>query len=374
MSFALAPRMRSALFAAVTVAAMAAAWLAGGHADRSEPRAAGVAAKLARFPVLATTRRVTTTLLELRIGSELLVTTPDHPFAGAKGWTKAGDLKVGDRLQTAKGDAIVTATRLLKAPPTPVYNLTVGTTHSYFAGRDAFLVHNVDCEDRDARELRIRRELEAHRRRMNRVTLNDSQGRAARENCSYCTMGALSDARKLSEFLQQHGFDETRAPYDPELARLIDLLGLTHPTGGPPQVFRPAGLKNVWTRLLSMGADRFELQTRRYESRMPEPAARHYMESLPGNTYMVLYACVERIEKPPGSGRFETESMGHAVTAVRREDGEVVYIDFQDVPPAVYERLPKTTFDVVVLPTAVDWRYNRQLYAGLRDGTVHPSL
>jgi hypothetical protein len=58
---------------------------------------------------------------------------------------------------------------------------------------------------------------------------------------------------------------------------------------------------------------------------------------------------------------------------VRREDGRIQYVDFQDVPPAIYEKLPGTTYSVRVFPTDVDWRYNRQLYSAVRDGTVHPS-
>jgi hypothetical protein len=36
--------------------------------------------------------------------------------------------------------------------------------------------------------------------------------------------------------------------------------------------------------------------------------------------------------------------------------------------------LPATSYDVVVIPATVDWRYNRQLYAALRDGQVYASL
>ena len=64
----------------------------------------------------------------------------------------------------------------------------------------------------------------------------------------------------------------------------------------------------------------------------------------------------------------------HAVTAVRTPSGKIAYVDFQDVPPEVYLKLPKTTFDVAVLPTTVNWRYNRQLYAALRDGKYNGSL
>lgn len=362
-----------------------------------EPPAAEAGA-LEGAAVLATTRRVTTTLIELRTGGERLLTTPEHPFARSTGFVPAGQLKVGDVIRTAGGSTRVLSLRALQVAPTEVYNLTVDKTHAYFAGRDQLLVHNVDCGapepsraelaeerrqreraqrhaeevERDARQQRIRRLVEAHKRRMNRLTLNDS--RPDTPNCAYCTMAALADAKKLSDFLREHGFDDRHGRPDLELQRLLNVLGLTHVGAETPTMFRRFDLADRWERLLRGGVDRHQLGGRRYQSQVPEPHALEYMRSLPGNTNMVVYRWVERWEDPPGSGRYKVDTMAHALTSVRREDAAIVYVDFQDVPPAVYERLPKTTYDVVVFPTDVDWRYNRQLYAALRDGVVHPSL
>lgn len=351
--------------------------------------------RLDRFHVLATTRRSTTTLIELHTDSERLLTTPDHPFARRTGWSRAGDLRVGDVIETARGRTQLLARRLLRVPPTEVYNLTIDKTHAYFAGRGALLVHNVDCAEpsspserhvaeerarqheeaveRDARELRARRLLDAHRRRNNRITLNDSP--RGTPNCGYCTLAALSDAKKLSTFLRENGFDnEHSKPFEAELYSMMQVLGLSERSSGAPMIFERLELADRWEWLLQNGADRYSMSVRPYGSRMPEPPARQHMASLPGNTNMVVYRWVERVESPPGSGHFAVEKMGHALTSIRREDGEIVYVDLQEVPPAVYEKLPSTTFDVVVMPTTVDWRYNRQLYAALRDGKVHPSL
>jgi hypothetical protein len=354
--------------------------------------------ELARLSVVALARRSTTALLELCTPAECVVTTPEHPFAGSTGWVRAGELKVGDTIESAGGSTRVVGTRVMQVPPTAVYNLTIEKTHAYFAGRSGLLVHNADCRsprsqadhlaeerrdeertrrhaeevERDARELRVRRLLSAHRRRLNRVTLNDSPPDAP--NCAYCTLGALSDAEKLSSFLRDHGLDENVRLPDIPLQRLLSVLGLTRFQAGPPMNYRRRNLIPVWKRLLQGGADRSNMSVRRYGSQLPEPPAREYMESVPGNTNMVIYRWIERLEKPPGSGQFQVEDMAHALVSVRREDGEIVYLDFQDVPPRVYEKLPSTTFQVVVFPTDVDWRYNRQLYAALRDGEVHPSL
>jgi hypothetical protein len=354
--------------------------------------------QLGSYRVLATTRRSTTTLIELRTDAERLLTTPDHLFARSTGWARADELKVGDEIETAQGRTRLSALRTLQVGPTAVYNLTIDKTHAYFAGRAALLVHNVDCTapksppeqlaeqrrreererqhaeqvERDARELRLRRLLDAHKRRNARVTLNDSP--RGTPNCGYCTVAALNDTKKLSEFLRQHGFDEHSRPPEAELHHMMQVLGLSDHSSAAPRVFERYELAEQWQRLLSRGVDRYHMSARRYESMMPERPARAYMESLPGNTNMVVYRWVERVEEPRGSGQFTTKNMGHALTSVRREGGEIVYVDFQQVPPAIFEKLPTTSYDVVVIPTTVDWRYNRQLYAALRDGEVYASL
>jgi len=356
--------------------------------------------KLAPFSVLGTTHRTTTTLVDVRTERENLVTTPEHPFARNGNWTRAGDLHEGDEIETANGSTRVVAVRVRSSPPTDVYNLTIEKTHAYFAGRDALLVHNVDCRnsnsladrlaeergredrerrhaeelERDVRELRVRRLLDEHRRRMNRVNLNDS-GDPSAPNCAYCTMAALNDSKKLSEFLHDHGLDQFHGLPDIELQRQLNLLGLTRFGAGPPMKYNRRSLARRFEQLLKAGVERPDADLGpQFDHLLPERQAREYMEALEGNTNMVIYRWMERWEEPPGSGHFVVQDMAHALTAVRREDGRLQYVDFQDVPPAVYNELPGTTFDVVVFPTDVDWRYNRQLYAALRDGTVHPSL
>jgi hypothetical protein len=346
--------------------------------------------ELTRRPVLATTRRTTTTLVELHTETEKLVTTPEHPFAARAGWTRAADLKLGDTIQTASGTARVLGVQRRQVPPTDVYNLSIAKTHSYFAGQSALLVHNVDCVpsktlaellaeerhaeqlERDVRERRIRRLLEAHRRQQNRLTLNDAPDTP---NCGYCSVAALNDAKTVSDFVREHGLDQSNPLHDKELRELLNVLGLSHAETGAPMVFRKLTLARRFERMIKQGKDRndIDLESARL-GQLPEPRAREYMESLPGNTSMVIYRWVESIEEPPGSGKFRVEIGSHAVTAVRTTSGQIVYIDFQDVPPRIYASLPKTTFDAVVLPTDVDWRYNRQLYAALRDGKLSPSL
>ncbi|MFO0750610.1 MAG: Hint domain-containing protein [Myxococcota bacterium] len=93
--------------------------------------------------------RLASELLTLVLGDgRTLTLTPNHPlWVAAKGaWIPAGQLAVGDALSVLEGDqlapmAVVSITRTQPAPGTasadagdvPVYDLTVETTHSYFA-------------------------------------------------------------------------------------------------------------------------------------------------------------------------------------------------------------------------------------------------
>jgi hypothetical protein len=336
--------------------------------------------------VLGTTRTTTTTLIELRTASEKLLTTPEHPFAAGNRWTRAGDLKVGDSIETARGSTRVLGVHTRQVPPTVVYNLTIAKTHSYFAGRGALLVHNVDCApaktsktlaeqlaaerqaealERDIVERRVRRLLDAQRRKNNRLALNDAPGT---RNCGYCTLTALKDEASVSDFARKHGWDQTTPMSDERLRDALHDLGLRHADTAEQKTFRQLGLAVRFRKLLEKGEDRDAIDVDKVAPHRPEPGARAHMESLPGNTNMLLFRWMERVEVPPGSGQFEVRPSAHAVTAVRTTTGRILYVEAQEVPPRVYLNLPKTTFDVVVLPTDVDWRYNRQLYASLRDG------
>lgn len=360
--------------------------------------------ELTRQPVLGTTRRTTTTLVELQTESEKLVTTPEHPFAAGARWTRAAELKVGDTIQTARGSTRVLSVHVRPTPPTVVYNLSIAKTHAYFAGSGALLVHNVDCgtsknepdaaenrergktladrlaEERqaeqleqDIRELRIRRLLDKQRRQQNRLTLNDTPPRTP--NCAYCTMAGLDDAATVTKFAHKHGLDQLKPLDDAGLRRQLQILGLSHEGSGQARPFTRLSLEFTFKKMLKTGRDRKDIDPEsEIGGALPAVQAHKYLESLPGNTSMVVYRWVERHESPPGSGNFRTVSGSHAVTAVRTTSGKIIYVDFQDVPPEVYLKLPKTTFEAVVLPTDVDWRYNRQLYAALRDGKFNGSL
>ena len=84
---------------------------------------------------------------EVRVADEVIRTTAGHPFyARGRGWTKACDLRVSDRLRTHEGRwAAVTGVRDTGRDE-PVFNLCVESAHTYFVSthnsRRAVLAHN----------------------------------------------------------------------------------------------------------------------------------------------------------------------------------------------------------------------------------------
>jgi len=72
-------------------------------------------------------------------------TTSNHPFwsVDRQEYVPAGQLEIGERLQTLHGDTKTVVSNLPRpGPETDVYNLEVHVEHVYFVGEDGVLVHN----------------------------------------------------------------------------------------------------------------------------------------------------------------------------------------------------------------------------------------
>ncbi len=67
-----------------------------------------------------------------------------HPYYVInKGWTKAKDLKVGDRILTIDGnEAVITRIDINAVADTEVYNFLIEDNHDFYVGIDGLLVHN----------------------------------------------------------------------------------------------------------------------------------------------------------------------------------------------------------------------------------------
>ncbi len=113
----------------------------------------GTSGELEYKKVAALTKPHLDKVLEVFIAGEYqpVRTTAEHPFwvkrAGGAGgeWVPAGQLGVGDQLQTVKGAWLgVSGTRMLSGLQT-VYNFEISDNHDYFIGQSGFLVHNTVC-------------------------------------------------------------------------------------------------------------------------------------------------------------------------------------------------------------------------------------
>ncbi len=107
-------------------------------------------------PVTATTVRETNQVINLEIGGERIVTTPEHPFyvvnnSKYDGYVAAKYLSVGDCIQTASGGylPITAIEEEILDVPISVYNISVEQNHSYYVSEEALLVHNISCNDSD---------------------------------------------------------------------------------------------------------------------------------------------------------------------------------------------------------------------------------
>jgi hypothetical protein len=82
-------------------------------------------------------------------GKSELEMTKTHPvwYETRNGWVLAGELKPGDRIRTATGNACISGIRLAQAGAT-VYNLTVEGGSTFFVGDDKAWVHNASIRNK----------------------------------------------------------------------------------------------------------------------------------------------------------------------------------------------------------------------------------
>jgi hypothetical protein len=97
--------------------------------------------ELAYKPVLHVTVRPPKGLVALRMGDEIIVTTPGHRFwVAGTGWRRAREVAPQSLVHTARGSVPVATVK--PAPPAETYNLVVADFHTCFVGRTGLL-----CQD-----------------------------------------------------------------------------------------------------------------------------------------------------------------------------------------------------------------------------------
>ena len=79
--------------------------------------------------------------------------------------------------------------------------------------------------------------------------------------------------------------------------------------------------------------------------------------TFPGDNGRIFYAATDVGGSP----------FAHSMIAVRQPNGTITYIDLQKNPPATYDALHPSIQSVDVIPTDVDWRFNRELSKVIQD-------
>lgn len=81
-------------------------------------------------------------IVKIFSGRETICTTEEHPFYTNTGWLSANGIRRGMRLLTMAGSILAVDSVASVDTTAQVYNFEVDQTHTYFVGKEGFLVHN----------------------------------------------------------------------------------------------------------------------------------------------------------------------------------------------------------------------------------------
>lgn len=279
------------------------------------------AARLEPALVLATLVRTSTTLVAIQTSDGIVEATPNHPFMrDGLGWTRADSLNPGDRITSLSGEGSsrVLFVKKRSVPLTRVHNLTIERSHAFLVGPVGLLVHNAGASSSG----------ENCPAGLPPV-VNDQGGT---ENCAFCSLAAL---------------------------RGTTVNGILQSDPGIIQNRRGSSVSQIEAMLRRTGlVDDSTTPRRQFEV---NKQAQDFMKKAPENTFDVVY------------WPFPAEA-AHSVTAIRRADGTITYIDFQASPPWVSDHLPPTTRKEEIFPVSEDWTKNPTLGAGLDHGRRIPYM
>jgi intein/homing endonuclease len=82
--------------------------------------------------VVSLSQNTAKVLIEITIGYEKIVCTPEHPFFVANNWVEAKDLNAGDKLTLKDGSYVVISTIKQLEKTEKVYNFEVAENHNYY--------------------------------------------------------------------------------------------------------------------------------------------------------------------------------------------------------------------------------------------------
>lgn len=90
-------------------------------------------------------KNTTSKIVEIKVGQELILTTPEHPFYVNKEWIEAQLLKAGHNLYQRNKKELAIASIKHKNEELTVYNFEVSVLHNYYVSGLEVLVHNPNC-------------------------------------------------------------------------------------------------------------------------------------------------------------------------------------------------------------------------------------
>jgi hypothetical protein len=166
-------------------------------------------------------------------------------------------------------------------------------------------------------------------------------------------MTALSDEDKVSVWVEKTRSEPEGANRD-NLEQDLERVGLRHPATNerglgtdPRQDFPPR------EQVVPLAVEAI-----RRPKGAPRPEydyvahGEDYMRRSNSNTFVIAVTS------------FDGKNLGsHTIVAVKGPDGSITYMDFQTQPPKVARHLDPKIFSVTVVPTDIDWRFNRQLHS-----------
>lgn len=105
-------------------------------------------------PAMYTYKKYTKEFVKLKIGGEIIETTPGHPFCLSNGeWKNSRELEVGDKVLNSSEsyDIVEEIENIIYDEEIPIYNFTVDEFHTYYVSNNELLVHNQNnpCADKN---------------------------------------------------------------------------------------------------------------------------------------------------------------------------------------------------------------------------------
>jgi RHS repeat-associated protein len=98
------------------------------------------------YPVIELLGREAPRTILLQAGEETIETTDEHPFyIEGKGWVKAIELNVGDKMHAFDDELVTISAIEIKEQPEQVFNFEVDIAHNYYVSKEEVLVHNPVC-------------------------------------------------------------------------------------------------------------------------------------------------------------------------------------------------------------------------------------